>query len=112
MPNQNTYKDLIFTNHAYHRLKQRSLSEHGVWKTVHHPKRTTKKGENTKFIRAINDRTYHVVSAYLPKEQKHLIISVWVRGEDDQLPLMWQLLTLPFKLVWSLLRWLFKQLNK
>lgn len=108
MAKQNTYKDLIFTNHAYHRLKQRSLSFDGVWQTVHYPNKKNKSGSNFKFVKVIGDRNYQVVANFLKSENKYLIVSVWVRGEDDHAPLVWQILTLPFRLLWWLLKWLSK----
>lgn len=112
MANQHTYRDLIFTNHAYGRLKQRSLSQHGVWETVHQPHQKIKKGKNTKYIRTIKGRKYQVVAKQLPRENKYLVISLWIRGETDKLPLAWRLIRFPFVVVWKLLVWLWNLLWK
>lgn len=107
MPKPNTYRDLIFTNHAYHRLKQRSLSADGVWQTIHQPISKVKSGKGHKYIRQIGDRNYQVVANFLSQENKYLIVSLWVRGEDDRLPLTWQILRLPFVLLWWLVKKIF-----
>ena len=111
-----TYKNIIFTNHAFDRIKNRSISKHAVYETINHSDKKQSKSESaTKYIKTIKDRKYHVVAKYQADQRKYLVISTWVRGEDDQLPLIWQLITLPFKLAWELLKlqlWIFKFLWK
>jgi hypothetical protein len=103
------YHHLVFTKHALERLTQRSISQDAVERVLAHPDRThpTGKAQTSKFIRELNGRVIHVVGTYLPDQKKWLIVSVWVRGEDDQLPLVWQIISLPFKLLWWLLKQLF-----
>ncbi len=101
------YKDIVFTDHALDRVDSRSISADKVHATIHYPdkkKSKTDAADSQKFIRTINGRTYHVVATYLKKEHKWLVISAWVRGEDDQLPLSIQLLLLPFRIIWWLLK--------
>lgn len=100
------YKQLIFTNHAMDRMEQRAISPDAVWRVLQHPSRTLQesKPNTTRFIRTLGDRTYHIIGTYLPKERKTLIVSVWVRGEQDREPLVWQLLTAPFRLIWWAIR--------
>ncbi len=106
-----TYKQLIFSNHALERMGDRSISKDSVWQTVSQPDRShpEEKPETARFIRTINDRTYHVVGRYLATERKTLIISVWVRGEDDAMPVAWWLITAPFRAIFAVIRWLFSK---
>lgn len=100
------YHHLIFTKHALERLAQRSISQDVVERVLAHPDRShpTDKAQTTKFIRELNGRVIHVVGTYLPDQKKWLIVSVWVRGEDDQASLVWQLISLPFKLIWWIIQ--------
>lgn len=97
----------ILTNHARERLKQRWITEQSIESVLRSPERTepgSKEG-TVKFIRTLNGRPVHVVGKFLPDQDRWLVLSVWVRGEDDKPPFMWQVITLPFKAVW----WLVKQ---
>lgn len=104
------YHNLIITKHAEERLKQRSITLQAIESTVLSPdkKFPGKQPGTTKFIKTVNNRLVHIVGQYLKEENKWLIISVWVRGEDDQAPLSWQLISLPFKLVWWVVKKAFK----
>ena len=108
------YQGFIFTKHALERSDFRSIDRDMVVKVLQHPDRTTPtdKPNTTKFIRTLNGRTIHVVSTYLPDQKKWLSISVWVRGEDDRAPLFWQIMTLPFKIIWWLMKWGFTSLSQ
>ena len=104
-----TYKNLIFTNHAYDRIKSRSISNHSIYETVRNPdKKQKKSGDSIKYIRKVGDRNYHVVATYKADQKKHLVISAWVRGEDDRVPFIWQLITLPFKILLWIIKFQFK----
>lgn len=104
------YQNLVFTKHALERLAQRSISQDDVARVLAHPDRShpSDKPQTTKFIRELHGRTMHVVATYLSDQKKWLILSVWVRGEDDQVPLMWQIISLPFRVLWWLLKRLFE----
>ncbi len=92
------YKNLILTNHACHRLSDRSLRRESIYQVVNNPEKQFSLEEGkTKFIKTVNERRYHVIAKHLDDEQKWLVISIWVRGEEDRAPLSWQLITLPFK---------------
>lgn len=95
----------ILTKHAKERLKQRWISEHVIESVLRSPDRTEpgSKPGTVKFIRTMNDRQIQLVGTYLKDEDRWLIVSAWVRGEDDKPPLMWQLITLPFVLIWKLI---------
>jgi hypothetical protein len=99
----NNYKNLIFTTHALARLKKRSINQEAIYKTVNLPDNKFKKQANYKFIKTVKGRNIQVISQFKTQQKKWLIISVWVRGEDDQPSLIWQLITLPFKILYKLL---------
>lgn len=106
-----TYNQLIFTKHALERMGDRSITQDSVWQTVSNPDRShpEEKPDTARFIRTINDRTYHVVGRYLQDQKKTLVISVWVRGEDDAIPIVWWLITAPFRAVFTIVKWLFSK---
>ncbi len=104
----NNYKNLIFTTHALERLKKRSISLEAIYQTVNFPDKKFQKQANIKFIKSVKDRNVQVIAQFKDQVQKWLIISVWVRGEDDQASLAWQMISLPFKLLYYLLRLLAK----
>jgi hypothetical protein len=95
------YQNLIFTDHALDRLKLRTISQHQVQQVLAHPEKTfpSDKPNQIKFIRSLNNRTIHIVAKHLKDKNKWLIISVWVRGEDDPVPLTWRIITFPFKII-------------
>jgi len=97
-----TYKNLLFTKHAYDRIKQRSVSMDAIYETIKNPdKKEYKDASKQKYFKIIRDRKYQVIATYKSDQKKYLVISAWVRGENDKLPLMWILLTAPFKfLLW------------
>lgn len=96
----------ILTNHARERLKQRWITEDAIESVLRSPERTEpgSKPGTVKFVRTINGRQFQVIGKYLDDQDRWLVLSVWVRGEDDQTPLMWQLITLPFVLSWKLIK--------
>jgi hypothetical protein len=100
----------IFTNHALERLQQRSISQSMAESVLHNPDRTEtgKKPGTVKFIRTLNGRNIQIVATLLEDQRKWLVVSAWVRGEDDKVPFVWQVITLPFRFSWWLLRTLFK----
>ncbi len=106
-----TYKQLIFTKHALERMSARRISQNAIWQTVSNPDRShpEEKPDTAKFIRTINNRTFHVVGHYLADQKKTLIISVWVRGEEDAVPWTWWLITAPFRVIYTMFRWLFSK---
>lgn len=111
---QREYQGFIFTKHAIERSQKRSISQHDVVQVLKYPEITqpTDKPANLKFIKTVGDRPIHVVATLLPREKKWLVVSVWVRGEDDQPSLAWRLLTLPFKLSFRVLQFLVTRVIK
>lgn len=104
------YRGIIFSKHALERAQDRSITQDLVASVVKSPdKRFDGQKQGTvKFIKTINQRRIHVVASYLHDQKKWLVVSVWVRGEDDKAPIMWQVLTAPFKFSW----WIIKHLNR
>ncbi len=107
---QREYQGVIFTTHALERAQKRSVSQYDVVQVIKYPEVTqkTEKPGSTKFIKEISGRNIHVVASHLKDKDQWLVVSVWVRGEDDQASFAWQLITFPFKVIW----WLIKQLSK
>jgi hypothetical protein len=101
-------KSVIFTKHALERKKLRKISNSEIDQTLYHPDQKIRlKPSFYKFIKTIDDRKLQIIAQYLKDQKKYLIISVWVRGEDDPTSLAWKLIILPFKLIWRFLKWLF-----
>jgi len=65
-----------------------------------------------KFQKIISKRNYQAVATWLAKENKWLIISVWVRGEEDRPPLVWLLIIAPFRLLWELFKLIWQIIAK
>jgi len=108
-----TYKNIVLTNHAYDRIKSRSISDYSIYDTVNHPdKKITRSGDSIKYIKQIRDRKYHVVANYKKDQKKYIVISAWVRGEDDKVPFIWQVITFPFKVLWWIIKFQFKVIFK
>ena len=96
----NSYRDLIFTNHALSRLHQRRIDFNDIYNCLHDPeiKTATDKPSAYKFIKTVGNRRIHVIANYLAQEKKWLVVSVWVRGEEDKAPLFWRILFFPYYL--------------
>lgn len=95
--------DYIFTKHALQRLKERSIPLDQAELVLRKPTQTSpgKKPNTVKFIRQINGRNMQLVGTYLADQKKWLIVSAWVRGEDDKVPIIWLIISWPFKIVWQ-----------
>jgi len=105
------YKNLILSHHAEQRAKQRSIGLGAIHQTVNYPDLEKKQEKDQiKFQKYIGGRQYQVVTVYLKEEQKWLVLSTWVRGENDKIPFIWQLLIFPFRAIYQLLVWLVKML--
>ncbi len=91
-------------------MKERSISDDSVYWVIRDPDKTKGNPHGhsaVKFIRTLNNRNYHVVAQWKKQEQSWLIVSVWVRGEDDREPFATQLVLAPFRLLWWILRKIF-----
>lgn len=91
------YKNIVFTDHALRRLAERQLSQPHIWQVLNQPQKIkpgTRPGTK-KYIKTVKDRRIHVVAqkqtlSSSPAEFR--VISVWVRGEEDQAPLLIRLI--------------------
>ena len=76
--------DVAFTNHALERMQQRGISKEMVYAAIHSPDKFYPESDgDTKFIRRVNGRQVFAICKPLPEEDKWLVKSTWVRGEDD-----------------------------
>ncbi len=102
------HRGVIFTNHAWQRLDDRTISADMVVETISYPEKRFASGQSgTKFIRTLRGRKVHVV-AEKNRDSQWVVISTWVRGENDKIPLAWQLITAPFRLLWWILQQLWR----
>lgn len=102
------YKNLIFTNHALERMKKRSLDSEDVYQAISYPENILKLEKfKKKYIKKIRERNIQVVVAPAKQnpEQK-LVVSVWVRGENDKPGVIIQIFTSLFKFI----KWIFKKI--
>lgn len=98
---------VIFTKHALQRMDQRHLAESDIIRVLEKPDYTRPSDEQPDAIvsiRTLNQRKIHVVNKYLRDQHQTLVISTWVRGEEDPTPLSWKIITAPFKLIWWLIK--------
>lgn len=97
------YKNVIFTDHAIQRLKRRRISQDMAVDAVRKPDRKqAEDDEKTRFVREIKGRNVQIVATYLKDEQQWMVVTGWVRGEDD--PRRWwvHVLLLPWYLIRAL----------
>jgi len=103
---------IILSKHALERAKFRKISLSAVERIILNPDQTFNlKDGKFKFIKNLDNRHYQVVATHIKKENKWLVISVWVRGENDQVPFVWILITAPFRLTWWLLKILIRLIS-
>jgi|GEM_PF-2446170 len=77
---------VTFTAHALERMKLRNIYRYEVKETILNPEKTFEdEDDKVKFIgkELSLNRSNHVVAKFLPEENKWLVISAWVRGEED-----------------------------
>lgn len=98
---QREIRNIIFTHHAIERLQLRRITQDMVVQTVYKPDRKEPEDDgDIKFIKTINGRNLHVIGHWEADEDKWLIKSAWVRGEDDPKPsLIGQIIALLRKLL-------------
>lgn len=103
------FRDIVFTSHAEERMQLRNLDAQLIHKLWHAPEQIEKLEDGKeKRIATKHDRTVHMIGTYLQDEDKWLLISTWVRGEDDPVPWVWQLLVMSVRVVWLGMRLLWK----
>lgn len=102
---------ITLSKHALQRARSRKMELYAIEQLILFPDRKSATEDGKfKFQKNISGRHYQAVGTYLAKEDKWLIISVWVRGEEDELPLAWKIITAPMRLTWWLLKWVISQL--
>ncbi len=101
---------IIFSHHALERLGKRHIAKSDVERTISRPDKTFpgKKSGTVKFIRRIDQRNHQVIAKKLENSKDWLVLSVWVRGEEDFNWVSW-LVMLPFKVVWAVVKWVFRK---
>lgn len=96
---------IILSKHALDRARSRKMELYGIEKTILEPDQKISLEDNKfKFLKNYSGRNYQLAATYLPKEDKWLVISAWVRGEEDRLPLTWLIISAPFRLAWWILK--------
>lgn len=104
---------IVLSKHALERARSRQMELYAIEQLILYPDHKKDLGESKfKFQKIVKNRNYQAVATWLAKENKWLIISVWVRGEDDRLPFAWLVITAPFRLAWWLLQTLWRILAK
>lgn len=93
------YGGVVWTDHALERLRGRGVNQSDALAVMRNPEKTYpgKKEDSVKFIRTINGRRMHVV-AVMNDQKKWVVVSAWVRGEEDQYGF-------PEKYVYKLVDW-------
>jgi hypothetical protein len=83
LPNIN-HETVVFTKHAKDRLDLRRLGEDMVIDVMRKPHMTHQLDDGKiKFIGKTMGAKVHAICKPIPEENKWLVISLWVRGEDD-----------------------------
>lgn len=104
---------IVLTKHALSRARSRKMELYPIERTIIDPDQKISLGEQKfKFLKNVSGRHYQLVATFLPQEDKWLIISAWVRGEDDQLPFAWLIISAPFRFIWWLLQHVFTWLRQ
>lgn len=102
---------VILTKHAKERTNQRGMTITGIEDTILNPdKKISLPAGQTKFIKQQGKRLYQAVAIYKEQEHAWLVLSVWVRGEEDRPDLLWLIITTPFIWLWQLLKFIFRLL--
>lgn len=102
----NTFDQLIFTNHAIERLRKRNITQYDLNQVFKYPEHKIRNGKDhgkTKFIKTVSGRRMHLIAQPV-QDNKWLVISAWVKGEEDKSDLSWLIISAPFRLI----GWLFK----
>jgi hypothetical protein len=105
---QREHKNVIFTDHAMQRLKRRRISQDMAVNALRKPDRKQDEDDGkVRFVREINGRNVQIVARYLDDDQQWMVVTGWVRGEED--PRRWwvHVLLLPWvvlRMAWRVLR--------
>ncbi len=78
------HQTVVFTKHARERLELRRTGEDMVIQVMRNPSTTYRIDDGKiKFIGKSMGAKVHVIGKPIPEQNKWLVISLWVRGEDD-----------------------------
>ena len=103
---------IVLSKHALERAKSRKIAPALIEQIIFNPDRTYDlQAGKVKFTKYLNGRHYQIIATELKSEKCWLVISVWVRGEEDRVPLLWLMISAPFRLVWWLICQLFALLS-
>lgn len=103
---------IFFTHHSRERMNLRKIAQSDIERTISSPDRSFpgKKRDTIKFIKHIDGRRHEVIGKFLKDQNAWLVLSVWVRGEEDRKPLLDQMVLLPFKVVFWIVKTIFRTL--
>lgn len=77
-------KTVVFTKHARERMMLRRVSEDMAIQVMQNPDAIKRVEDGKiKFMGRSRGANVHVIGRTIPEENKWLVVSLWVRGEDD-----------------------------
>ncbi|MCU0466437.1 MAG: DUF4258 domain-containing protein [Anaerolineae bacterium] len=77
-------KTVVFTKHARERMMLRRVSEDMAIQVMQNPDAIKRVEDGKiKFMGRSRGANVHVIGRTIPDENKWLVVSLWVRGEDD-----------------------------
>ena len=75
---------VVFSRHARERLDLRRMGEDMIIQVMRAPEKTYKQDDGKiKFVGKDMGAKVHAICKPIPDENKWLVITLWVRGEDD-----------------------------
>lgn len=78
------HETVVFTKHAREQLSLRKIGEDMVIQVMRRPSKTYNADNGKiKFIGKTAGAKLHAVCKPIPEENKWLVITLWIRGEDD-----------------------------
>lgn len=101
---------MILTNHAQERLRLRHLAASDLEEVLKDPDKKFNNRDNVKFIKTVDGRRIHVVANFDARKKDWVVVSAWVRGEDDPQPLLWRIIVGSVKYPALFVWWLIKKL--
>jgi hypothetical protein len=103
---------IILTDHVRRRMRLRGISEGDISLALRESDRRFSSGDGReKFIKYLDREPLHVI-AKRNSVGDWVVLSAWIRGQDDPLPLWWRAIRLPFLLLWHLLVLLLSNVRK
>ena len=104
---------IVYTDHAHERIGLRRLSKTSIEQTIRHPDRVQKiENGETKYTKRMGSKLYQVVVKIDHQQEAIIVVSAWIRGQEDPPDYLWKFITLPFRLIRWLWRLLFSKPQK